>query len=328
MRVAVTGATGHVGGNLVRALLARGDEVRVLLRADDRAVRGLDVERIPGDVLQPRTLAPLVEGIELVFHLAAVISISGDRGGRLEQVNVLGPRHLAAACLAAGVRRLVHFSSIHALESQPDDRPIDEERPFVAEAGAPAYDRTKAAGEREIRAAAARGLEVVILNPTGIVGPFDFKPSYTGELILSLARRRLPALVEGGFDWVDVRDVVGAALVAGDRGRAGERYLVPGNWVSIPDFAREVQHATGAPPPRIVSPAWAARLGVPFVALFARLSGRDPLYTAESLRAISQNSRVDGSKAASELGHLPRPFAATVADTVSWFREQGRLDGR
>ena len=325
MRVAVTGASGHVGANLVRALLARGDEVRVLLRADDRAVRGLAVDRVSGDLLDPAALAPLVAGTEVVFHAAAEVSIAGDPDGIVERVNVLGTRHVAAACLAAGVRRLVHFSSIHALESSRADHPMDETQPLVVERGAPAYDRSKAAGEREVLAAAARGLEVVILNPTAIVGPFDFKPSPTGRLIVALARRQMPALVAGGFDWVDVRDVARAALAAGDRGRPGERYLVSGHWLPIAGFAGEVARATGVPAPRFVAPLWAARLGVPFVTIFGKVLGRAALYTAESLRAIRLSRQVDGTKARLELDHAPRPFAETIRDSVVWLGEHGCL---
>jgi len=328
VRVAVTGASGHMGANLVRALLARGDEVRVLLRADDRAVRGLAVDRVSGDLLDPAALAPLVAGTEVVYHAAAEVSIAGDPDGIVERVNVLGTRHVAAACLAAGVRRLVHFSSIHALESSRADHPMDETQPLVVERGAPAYDRSKAAGEREVLAAAARGLEVVILNPTAIVGPFDFKPSHTGRLIVALARRQMPALVAGGFDWVDVRDVARAALAAGDRGRPGERYLVSGHWLSIAGFAGfagEVARATGVPAPRLVAPLWAARLGVPFVTIFGKVLGREALYTAESLRAIRLSRQVDGTKARLELDHAPRPFAETIRDSVVWLGEHGCL---
>lgn len=327
MRVAVTGASGHVGANLVRALAARGDEVRVLLRADDRAVRGLAVARVAGDLLEPASLAALVAGVEVVFHAAAEVSISGDRDGALARVNVLGTRHVAAACLAAGVRRLVHFSSIHALESPRAGLPLDETQPFVAERSAPAYDRSKADGEREVLAAAARGLEAVILNPTAIVGPFDFKPSHTGRLIVALARRRMPALVAGGFDWVDVRDVASAALAAADRGRPGERYLISGHWRPIAELAREVERASGVPAPRLVAPLWAARLGVPFVTGFARALKREALYTAESLRAIRLSRRVDGARAEQQLGHAPRPFAETIRDSVRWLQEHGYLIG-
>ena len=327
MRVAVTGASGNVGANLVRALLARGDEVRVLLRTDDRAVRGLGVERIPGDLLDPAALAELVSGVELVFHAAALVAISGGRDEEIERVNVGGSRRVAEACLAAGVRRVVHFSSIHAFESSARGLAMDEATPCVRERGAPAYDRSKAAGEREMLAVAARGLEVVILNPTAIVGPFDFKPSHTGRLIVALARSRMPALVAGGFDWVDVRDVVSTALAAGARGRPGERYLVSGHWLSIAELAREVARFTGIASPRFVAPLWAAGLGVPFVTAFARVFGRDALYTAESLRALRLSRQVDSSKARLELGHVPRPFADTIRDSVGWLRDNGFLTG-
>jgi len=325
MFVAVTGASGLVGGNLVRELLAQGHTVRALVREDQRALEGLTVERIRGDVLEPATLEPLCQGVEVVFHLAAKVTIDGDQGGMVDKVNIIGARHIAAAARAAGVRRLVHFSSIHALESRPDDQPIDERRPFVEELDAPTYDRTKAAGEREIGHALREGLDAVVINPTGIIGPYDHKPSNTGALILGLLRRELPALVDGGFDWVDVRDVAKAAIAAAERGRSGERYLVNGHWVSIAGLAAEVARASGIAAPRLVSPMWLARIGAPFLTAWAHLTGDQPLYTAESLRAVRQNSRVCGEKARAELGHEPRPFAETIADTVNWMRESGRL---
>jgi dihydroflavonol-4-reductase len=324
VRVAVTGASGHVGATHVRALLARGDEVRVLLRTDDRAVRGLGVERIPGDLLDPAALAELVSGVELVFHAAALVAISGGRDEEIERVNVGGSRRVAEACLAAGVRRVVHFSSIHAFESSARGLAMDEATPCVRERGAPAYDRSKAAGERCSGASAGSR---VILNPTAIVGPFDFKPSHTGRLIVALARSRMPALVAGGFDWVDVRDVVSTALAAGARGRSGERYLVSGHWLSIAELAREVARCTGVASPRFVAPLWAARLGVPFVTAFARVFGREALYTAESLRALRLSRQVDSSKARLELWHVPRPFADTIRDSVGWLRDNGFLTG-
>ncbi|MBP7587684.1 MAG: NAD-dependent epimerase/dehydratase family protein, partial [Thermoanaerobaculia bacterium] len=255
------------------------------------------------------------------------VAISGGRDEEIERVNVGGSRRVAEACLAAGVRRVVHFSSIHAFESSARGLAMDEATPCVREHGAPAYDRSKAAGEREMLAVAARGLEVVILNPTAIVGPCDFKPSHTGRLIVALTRRRMPALVAGGFDWVDVRDVASAALAAGERGRPGERYLVSGHWLSIAELAREVARCTGVASPRFVAPLWAARLGVPFVTAFARVFGREALYTAESLRALRLSRQVDSSKARLELGHVPRHFADTIRDSVGWLRDNGFLTG-
>lgn len=196
MRVAMTGATGHVGANVVRALVDQGWQVRVLCREDVRALEGLDVERVKGDVRDPDSLARLVQGAELVFNLAALISLEGRFRSGLD-VNIVGPRNVAAACLAAGVRRLVHVSSVHAFDDVPGHGPIDEDRPQVTDPSRPAYGLSKAAGEREILGAIERGLDAVIVNPTGVIGPHDYKGSRMGRVIASLATGRLPFVPTG-----------------------------------------------------------------------------------------------------------------------------------
>lgn len=317
--VVVTGAAGHVGGNLVRALLDQGRRVRVLVRGDTRALEGLDVERVQGDVLDLDSLKAAFDGAEVVFHLAALISITGGQHGRVHRVNVEGPRNVATACLDRKVRRLVHFSSIHAYAPRPKDRPVDETRPFVGE-DAPAYDRSKALGQQEVLAAVQRGLDAVIVNPTAVIGPHDYKPSRMGAVQRMLYRRKMPSLVAGGFDWVDVRDVVAGALAAERQGRTGQNYLLSGHWASFPEFARLVQQVTGIPVPSLVVPLWLAYVGAPFVQAVAGLTGTMPLYTLEALHALRCYGPVSHEKAATELGYRPRPLEETLRDTWEWWR--------
>ncbi len=330
---AVTGASGHVGGALARALIERGHRVRALVRGDTRSLEGLDLERVPGDVRDPASLVAAFRGADVVVHAAAHISLLRTDVGRLHAVNVAGTAAVLAACRSAGVGRLVHFSSIHALEQRPLDRPVDEDRPPCDERpapGLPPYDRSKAAGERLVREAAAAGLAAVVLYPTGIVGPFDFKPSLFGRVIRALALGRLPALIDGGFDWVDVRDVAAAAataaerLVDGGRRPAGSRYLLPGRWASLAEVAGMVAEASGVPAPRWAAPLWAARIGAPFSTAAALVFGHQPLFTGVSLAALRNNHRVNGARAAADLGHRPRPLADTVRDTVRWLLERER----
>jgi len=316
----VTGASGHIGGNLVRALLADGREVRALVRSDTRAIEGLDVERVEGDVLDREALARAVAGADVVFHLAGHISLAGDPGGLMHHANVFGTRNLVAACVAAGVRRLVHFSSIHALSARPVDEVIDETRPLAEGRRAPAYDLSKAQGELEVQAGVAQGLDAVTLNPGGVLGPHDYKLSFMGEVILDLCRGRLPALINGGFSWVDVRDVVSGALAAEKKGRSGERYLLTGHWLSTAALGDVVEEVTGVKRPRFVAPMWLATVGAPFVTAFSRVMGKRPRYTLASLAAIRNHRHVSHGKARQELGYSPRPIRATIADTVEWFR--------
>ncbi len=320
MIAAITGAAGHLGANLVRSLLDHGASVRALVREDSRAIDPLPVDTIRADVLHPDSLRQAFRGIDVVFHLAGRVSISGSQQGAVETINVVGTRHVARACLDAGVRRLVHFSSVHAFAANPAHLPVDEARP-AAGPKAPAYDRTKAASEREALAAINRGLDVVILNPTAVIGPHDYKPSPMGQVILDLCHRRLPALVAGGFNWVDARDVAQAALAAAERGRPGERYLLGGEWRSLFDLARDVEQASGVPAPRWLVPMWLARLAAPFAETWSRAAHRRPRFTPEALLALRNHRFVRHDKARRELDYHPRPLTETIRDTVTWFRQ-------
>ncbi len=327
MLAAVTGASGHLGANLVRALLEAGHSVRALVREDARALEGLPVERRRGDVLDPPTLAPLVAGADAVFHLAGRISIAGDPDGAVRRTNVEGTRHVAAACLAAGVPRLVHLSSIHAVAPGPGGAPVNGSSPPAdQDPGAPPYHRSKALGEREVLLAASRGLQAVILRPTAVVGPEDQKPSRMGRVLLALARGRMPGLVASGFDWVDARDVALAALGAANAPRPGGPYFLPGHWRTLPQVARVVSAWSGRPAPRLTVPLGLARLVAPLGEAWARLAGSEPLLTRESLDALRHYHGASGADAARDLGFAPRPFEESLRDTLDWFRARGWLD--
>jgi dihydroflavonol-4-reductase len=325
MTVVVTGTCGHIGANLIRALIDNGRPVRSLVHVHNRGLDGLDTRLVKGDVLDPESLNRAFDGAEVVYHLAGCISLSMGDWPQLEAVNVVGTRNVVEACLQSGVKRLVHFSSIHALQQEPFSVPVDESRPLSESPDFPPYDRSKALGEREVQHGIEKGLNAVILNPTAIIGPYDYEPSYLGRALLDMARRKLPALVKGGYDWVDVRDVVQGAISAEKKGTCGERYLLSGHWVSLGDIAGKVSEITGTPPPRFNFPVWFARLGVPAVSVFSMLTGKTPLYTSFSLKAVQSNHHISYQKASRELGYQPRPFHETIADTLQWFRDNGQL---
>jgi dihydroflavonol-4-reductase len=325
MKVAVTGAAGHVGGNLVRALLERGHDVRAIVRNDTRAIEGLPVERVKADVLDADQVRSAFKDAELVFHLAVKISIEGDADGSVHRTNVIGTRHVVEACLENKVKRLVHFSSIHALANEPYDTPMDERRPLADEGKAYAYDRSKAGSEREVQAGIKRGLDAVIVNPAAVIGPNDFKPSRMGEVFLDLHFRRLPALIAGGFDWVDVRDIAAGAIAAAEKGRTGERYLLGNEYRTVRELANVCRAKAGVRPPLFTTPMRLAKIAAPFAMAFSRLTGARPLFTNETLGALGGNPSVSHEKAARELGFQPRPLEVTVADTYEWFRNAGML---
>ena len=325
MLVAVTGAAGHAGNNLVRALLEQGRRVRALVHRDRRALEGLDVEIVEGDIRDLDFLRRALGDVKVVYHTAAYISLSMDEWPHLEAINALGTRNVVDACLQCKVHRLIHFGSIHALVQKPLSVPLDESRPLVTSRRSPPYDRSKALGEMEVRKGIKRGLDAVIVYPTGMIGPYDFRPSHLGQVLLALCEKRLPALVAGGFNWVDVRDVVAGALEAEKHAPIGGRYLLPGHWASMRELAAMVQEITWTRPPRLVFPLWMARLGVPFGARFTKLDGEHPLYTPVSLRALRSNRAVSHERAARDLGYHPRPLQETLVDTLQWFAKEGRL---
>lgn len=324
--VLVTGASGHIGNNLIRELLAAGRRVRAMIHErDPRALAGLDVEQVRGDVRDPDSLRAAIQGVDTVFHLAAHISISPDEDALTHPINTEGTRNIAATCLRAGVRRLVHMSSVHALQAHPAVGYIDEQTPFADAATDLPYDRSKVGGERAVLQAVHEGLDAVIVNPAGVIGPHDYRPSAQGAALLDIAERRIPALVKGGYNFVDVRDVVHGALRAEATGRRGERYLLTGHSVSIGELAGLVRQCTGRPTPTFETPLWLARASVPIVRLAARAVGKRPLFTVNSLRILDSCRDFRHDKARRELDYSPRPLLDTVCDTLDWFRSQGQL---
>lgn len=322
MTTLVTGATGHVGVNLVRALLHEGRKVRAFVRSDVQHLDGLDVEVVRGDVRDAEAVKKAARGADVVFNLAAHISIVRGEAHIIRACNIEGPRNVVRACLDANVRRLVHFSSIHAFSVFPRDGVVDETRALTSDAeGVPHYDRSKALGEAEIKLGLDRGLDVVTVNPTAVVGPYDHRPSRMGTVLLDLYHGRLPSLIDGGFDWVDVRDVVSGAMAAEARGRKGERYLLSGKWRSVRDLAGIVEEVTGRRAPRFVCPMWVARAAAPFAEAFAAVVGGEPRFTSAALHALRNHRNISSKKASDELGYAARPTRDTVADTFAWFRE-------
>jgi len=325
MKIAVTGATGHVGANLCRTLVAQGHDVRAVCHAHTGALDGVAVEIVRADVRDPAAVDAVLAGVERVYHLAAMINIAPADEREIFDINIGGVRNVVAACLKHKVKRLVHFSSIHAFAPRPHDRPIDEERLLTYDPDMPPYDRSKAGGEREVRAGVARGLDAVIVNPTAILGPYDFGPSRMGQVLLDLYHRRLPSLVDGGFDWVDVRDIVDGSIAAGDKGRTGEKYLLSGERRTVRELGQLAQEITGVRVPRFVSPMWLARVGAPFATIAARVARKEPLFTSRSLHALRNHQWVSHDKATRELGYRPRTLRDTLQATYDWFGQAGML---
>ena len=323
MLATVTGASGHLGANLVRTLIARKWKVRALVHYDIRALEGLDIERVSGDVLDEESLRQAFAGADVVFHLAGRISIVNWDHNEVEAVNITGVQNMVNACTATSVKRLIHTSSFHAHKQEPLDEPLDELRPLLDTGRYPPYDHSKAEGERIVRSAIEKGLDAIIINPSGMLGPYDFKPSHFGTTILSIAKGTLPALVDAGLSWVDTRDVAEGMINACEHAKAGAKYILSGHWVTLKDIAQQVSSITGVKPPRMVLPMWTAIVSALLVTFFDRMRGRRPLFTPISMKELESNPNISHAKASRELGYEPRPLVQTLTDTIGWFKSYG-----
>lgn len=311
--ISVTGASGHIGCNIVRTLLNQGYRVRALSYRDRRALEGLPIKIVQGDINDPAALDELLRGAHCLVHCAGHIAVDNRETEQLHKTNVLGTQMVIDAVLRNQVKRLVHFSSIHALVQEPMHLPVDETRALHFDSPF-AYDRSKAQGEQLVLdAVAQRGLDAVIINPTSVLGGNDFKPSLQGQALLDFKMKRIPALTKGGFNWVDVLDVAEAGVAAIEKGRKGERYIVGGQWHSMKEIALMVENITGVRAPRWMVPLWLAKASIPLANFFSKLKGQKPLLTKEALEImLSGNINIIGEKTRMELGVEPRPVEGAV----------------
>jgi dihydroflavonol-4-reductase len=325
MKIAITGASGHIGSALVPLLLAAGHSLRLLTRNPSRNTGTDKVEYISGDLLNKESLQLLVTGADAVIHLAAMISVDDRQDEHLFRVNTTGTRLLAEAALQSSVQRFVHISSVTAFRQAPYNQRMDESREWLRTARY-SYDYSKVVSQAIALQYAEYGLKVLVLAPTAVIGPYDGKPSLLGKAIVKLYAGKIPALLPGGVDFVDVRDVAGAIIAALTGGTPGKVYLLSGEWVSLANFSRQIGLIRGKKISLPIVPVWLAFLMLPVVKLWAGITGAAPLYTRMSVdNLIHSNKKIDHSLASAELQFRPRPFSTTLRDTIEWFKQKGAL---
>jgi dihydroflavonol-4-reductase len=320
----VTGGTGFIGAHVVRALLAEGAEVRCLVRPGRPAenLEGLRVERALGDLADAASLARAARGVERVFHCAADYRLGAVDRAALFDTNVAGTERVMRAAAEAGVRRVVHTSSVGALGLAPGGL-ADEDTPVERARLAGAYKRSKYDAERVALRWAARGLAVVVVNPAAPVGELDVRPTPTGQVIVDHLRGRLRAYVDTGLDVVDVRDVARGHVLAAERGRAGERYILGHRNLTLLELLERLAAITGVPAPRVRLPRWVPMLAAGCEELAARAVGRDPRLSLESVRMARHRMFFSSAKAARELGFAPGPVEPALERAVRWFVARG-----
>jgi len=329
MTCLVTGATGFVGSAVARALLERGEAVRVLARAesDRRNIEGLAVEVVEGDLRDKASLERACRGCQALFHVAADYRLWVPEPDGIYAANVDGTQALMEAAGAAGVTRIVYTSSVATLGLNRDASPADEATPVSLADMIGHYKRSKFLAEAAVgRLVAEAGLPAVIVNPSMPVGPRDIKPTPTGRMIVEAARGRMPAFVDTGLNVVHVEDVAAGHLAAFERGRLGERYILGGENMALGAILAAIAHRCGRRAPRLRLPH-ALVLPLAYAAeAWARLArSGEPFVTLDALRMAKKRMYFTSAKAAAELGYRARPAEAALADAVDWFREAGYL---
>ncbi len=328
MRTLVTGGSGFIGSHLVRQLLERGRAVRVLVQPDDPApsLAGLDVEVLRGSVLDRAAVGRAVAGVRRVFHLAAIYRIWMPDPGLLYRVNLEGSRNVLWACREEGVERVVYTSSIAALGIPPGETEADEDTPFDQWRNGDAYVLSKHLSEREALGFAAHGLPLVVVNPAFPFGPRDTAPTPTGQILLNIVQGKAPGIPWGGFNAVPVDAVAAGHLLAEEKGRVGERYILGGENLRYADFFRLIGELAGVRVPRWPVP-YPLLAGYGRVAewLAEHVTRREPAATRKTVAYTHNYLYYSTAKARRELGYAPRPTRDALRDALDWFRAEGRL---
>jgi dihydroflavonol-4-reductase len=321
----LTGGTGFIGAHVARALAARGDHVRALVRPRSRLgnLDGVAVAPVTGDLTDLPSLRRAVAGCELVFHCAADYRLYAADPGELYRTNVEGTRNLLQAAAEAKVRRVVYTSSVGTLPTSRDGAPVTEAAVASLDDMVGDYKRSKFLAEREVEEWARRGLDVVTVSPATTVGELDARPTPTGQIIVDFLAGRMPAYVDTGLNLIDVRDVAAGHLLAAERGRAGERYILAHENLTLAELLRLLATLSGRPAPRVRLPGWLPLALAHLDTRVARWRGRSPRVPIEAARMARTRMFFDGSRAVRELGLPQSPIAAALGRAIAWFAEQG-----
>jgi nucleoside-diphosphate-sugar epimerase len=321
LKIAVTGATGHIGNTLSRELLHKGHTLRILARNPESIPFNGDFEIFRGHLFDEESIDNLLSGCDMLIHLAAIISINPGKRDLIFKTNINGPEKMIEGCLKNGVKKIIHVSSIHAHRSTHASQVINESSEYET-SDKSAYDYSKYRGEQLMLKAREKGLKTVIVNPTGVLGPHDYKPSLSGRMIMDVYNGKMPFIISGGFDWVDVRDVAKAICSIIDKNIENDKFIIPGHWVSLREMSHLICQEKNRKYAGFTLPIWLAFAGIPFIRLWSSLTGKEPLYTKMSLRTIKFSSRKISRQHAKEiLDYETVSFQKSIHDTVEWFKK-------
>ncbi len=329
MTTLVTGASGFLGSHVARQLVARGDTVRVLLRSSSqlRAIEGLPVEKVQGDLRDVGSLDRALRGVRRVYHVAADYRLWARNPNDIYESNVTGTKNLLEAAGRAGVEQFIYTSTVATVAVDRPTLPTEETEGLLDEMVGH-YKRSKWLAEQQALASVKKGLPVIVVSPTTPVGPGDWKPTPTGKIILDFLNGKIPGYVETGLNFVGVEDAAAGHLLASERGKIGERYLLGGENLTLKQLLDALSRITGRPAPRLKIPHGAALAFAFAENAFSRLLGREPQIPVEGVRIARHKMFVDCSKARRELNFAPGPVAAALERAVRWYEANGYVKAR
>jgi dihydroflavonol-4-reductase len=330
MTTLVTGATGFVGSHVARQLVSSGHQVRILVRRSRNLeiLDGLSLERAEGDLRDGASLERAMRGVRKVFHVAADYRLWSRQSDEIYESNVGGTRRLLEAAERAGVEKIVYTSTVATI-AVPRRGPLpDETTRATLEEMIGHYKRSKFLAEQEALSAAARGVPVVIVNPTAPVGPGDWKPTPTGRILVDFLNGRMPAYVDTGLNVVPVEDVAAGHLLAAEKGRVGERYILGGRNMTLKEILDALSKISGRPAPRVKMPHGVALAAGYAGEWLARLTGREPKIPVEGVKMSRHRMFIASNKAEIELGYNPGSIEAALERAVRWYEENGYWGAR
>jgi len=331
MTTLVTGATGFLGSHVARQLVAAGHSVRVLIRSTSnlQALDGWNAERVVGDLQDGFSLARAMKGVHRVFHVAADYRLWTRNPNEIYETNVGGTRRLLDVAGQAGVERFVYTSTVAtiAVSDDPSSLPNEQTQATLRQMIGH-YKRSKFMAELEAIQAADAGLPVVIVNPTAPVGPGDWKPTPTGRIIVDFLNGKMPAYVDTGLNLVPVEDAAAGHLLAAEKGRIGERYILGGRNMTLKQILDALASISGRSAPRVRLPHAVALAAGYAEEFLSRLSGREPRIPVEGVKMSRHRMFVESGKAERELGFKPGAVEPALERAVRWYGEHGYLRGR
>ncbi|MDD5659232.1 MAG: NAD-dependent epimerase/dehydratase family protein [Actinomycetota bacterium] len=323
----VTGANGYLGNVLVKELLKRNRRVRVLVRSTSNldSLKNLDVEKYTGDISDIDSLYKAFKGADAIYHLAGKISLMPGQNNILHNINYLGTKNVIQACKVCKINRLIYTSSIHSLKEPSGKKFIDEYTPYCTDNNKNAYDISKARASIDVLKAVKEGLDAVIVNPTGVIGPYDYAVSALTKTFIDFAKKRLKFAIEGAYDFVDVRDVAIGHILAYEKGKSGSNYILSGERVTVARLMQILEKITGIKAPNHCLSISIGKFIGSIMPIYYWSTGTRPYFTRYSVEVLCSNSFISHEKTTKDLGYNPRSVTESIRDTIKWLKNMGYI---